>query len=287
MVKRLRFGPAGKPIDLKGADYVKAIEYIAEVEKLDALEYEAVRGVRISEKKALEIRSTAEKYDVKLSMHAPYFINLASPNENTIKRSIERLQAALKAASTMNAYVVVFHVGYYKDNPSKKHAIERAIASLKTVEEWMKSNGINNTWLSPETTGKQTQIGDLNEVVQICKEVDACKPTVDWAHIYARYLGNYIKSVDHVVRVIEFIEKELGIQALKPLHTHFSRIEYGNGGEKEHHTLAEKDYGPDFEIVCKGLVETGVEAVIISESPLLDKDAIVMRNLCCSICQCC
>ncbi len=286
MPSRIRFGPAGKPVDLKNADYVRAIEYIA-AEGLDAMEYEAVRGVRISQKKAYEIRIQAEKYNVKLSMHAPYFINFSSPDREVVEKSKQRLIAALQAASWMNAYVVVFHPGYYKGNPSKQAALNKVIEALREVTEWMRQNGITNVSMSPETTGKKTQVGSLEEVIEICRNVDYCKPTVDWAHLYARYQGMFVRSVDEVVKAIEQIERELGTEAVKPLHTHFSKIEYGEGGEREHHTLAEEGYGPDFRVVCEAYKQVGVEAVIISESPILDKDALVMKKICCEeICYC-
>ncbi|MET1101903.1 MAG: deoxyribonuclease IV [Pyrodictiaceae archaeon] len=280
MPSRIRFGPAGKPVDLKSGDYVKAIEYVAE-EGLDALEYEAVRGVRVSQKKALDIREAAEKYNVRLSMHAPYFINFASPEEDTIRKSQQRLIDAVRAASWMNAYAVVFHPGYYKGNPSKSHALRRTIDSLQPVIDWMKQNNIRNVWIAPETTGKRSQVGDIDEVIAICRELDYSRPAIDWAHLYARHQGQAVITVDYVIQVIERIEKELGSWALKPLHSHFSKIEYGEGGEREHHTLAEEEYGPEFRIVCEAYKETGIEAVIISESPILDKDALVMKRICC------
>jgi deoxyribonuclease-4 len=279
--KKLRFGPAGKPVDLKSADYVKAIEYVAVEEGLDALEYEAVRGVRITQKKAYEIRLAAERHGVVLSMHAPYFINLASPERETIVKSVDRLKASVEAASWMGAYVVVFHPGYYKGNPSRQHALSKVIESLRQVSEWMKQQGIRGVWLSPETTGKKTQVGDIDEVIAICREVEFCKPTIDWAHLYARYQGQFVTRVDDIVSTVERIERELGSSAVKPLHTHFSKIEYGEGGEREHHTLSETEFGPDFRLVCQAYRDLGLEAVIISESPVLDKDALIMKKMCC------
>jgi deoxyribonuclease-4 len=263
---------------MKAGDYVKAIEYIVE-EGLDAIEYEAVRGVRVTRNRAEAIRKAAESHGVVVSMHAPYFLNFASPDERTREKSVERLRAAVQAASWMGAYAVVFHPGYYKDNPSREEALRRTIEALRGVIEYIDSEGIKGVWISPETTGKTSQVGSLEEVIEICRQLDHCRPTVDWAHLYARSEGSYVTSVDHVVEAVELLERELGTRAVKPLHTHFSKIDYGRGGEREHHTLAE-DYGPDWRIVCRGYKQLGVEAVVISESPILDKDAIVMKRIC-------
>ena len=279
MPKKLRFGPAGKPVDFKG-DMLKVPEYLASI-GLDALEYEAVRGVRISESKARKLGEEARRYDIVLSLHAPYYINLASRDEAKLKASIKRVIDSLKAAHWMGAYVVVVHIGYYKDHESRRSALKHAINALKIVEEQAQQLGINDVWIGPETTGKKTQIGSIEEIIEICNSIERCRPVVDWAHLHARALGMHIVKIDDVIKVIDELEKNLDPQALKPLHQHFSRIEYGSGGEKEHHTLSEEEFGPDFRIVCRGLKETGIEGVIISESPILDKDALVMKAICC------
>ncbi|GAB6148685.1 deoxyribonuclease IV [Stetteria hydrogenophila] len=274
---RIRFGPAGKPLDFKGA-IEKAPEYLASI-GLDAMEYEAVRGVRVSEEKARRLGEEAEKYDVKLSMHAPYYINLSSPDEGVVERSLERLRAAMVASDWMKAYAVVFHPGYVKGNKTRREAVDRVVDALARLLEELKGR-VAHPELAPETTGKASQVGDLDEVVEICRRVERCRPAVDWAHLYARREGGFVRSVDEVVKAIEFIERELGSRAVRPLHTHFSKIEYGKGGERRHHTLEEEGYGPDWRIVCRAYIETGIDAVVISESPILDKDALVMKRIC-------
>lgn len=277
------FGPAGKPISMKSSDILKAPQFLREI-GLNAMEYEAVRGVKISESKARAFGEEASKHGVLLSLHAPYYVNLASAKKSIVEDSVRRIIESVQASAWMNSYVVVFHSGYYKDAPSKREALEWVIKSLRKVVDYMSENKIGNTWLGPETTGKTTQVGDLSEVIEIARRVERTRPVVDWAHLYARHGGKLITSVDDVLRVVETIEKELGDYAVKPLHTHFSRIEYSRGGEREHHTLAEKDYGPEFSNVCRALCEAGVDAVVISESPILEQDAIVMRNVCSEVC---
>ena len=274
---RIRFGPAGKPVGFKGP-MERVPAYLAEI-GLDALEYEAVRGVNISEDKARLLGSEASKNDVVLSMHAPYYINLASNEERVLEGSRRRLLQALQASQWMNAYVVVFHPGYYK-GLSPDDAVKRVIRNLKLVLEEADGMGISGPWLGPETTGKTTQVGSLKDIVNICSSLDRCRPVVDWAHIYARERGGIVRSVDEVIEIIDTLEGNLGPEVLKPLHQHFSRIEYGKGGEKEHHPLHEEEYGPEFRHVCAALLQVGVDSVIISESPLLDRDALVMKNIC-------
>jgi len=216
-----RFGPAGKPYGFKG-DMIKAVNYVRK-EGLNAMEYEAVRGVNIKEDKAKALGEEAMKLDVKLSLHAPYYINLSSEDEKVLKGSVRRLVDALKASEWMGAYVVVYHPGYYKGLP-REEAVRKVVNALKEVWNEARSFGVRNVWLGPETTGKTSQVGSLEDIVEICSSSEKCRPVVDWAHLHARSRGEYITSIDDVIQVIEFLEKNLGREALKPLHQHFSKI---------------------------------------------------------------
>jgi len=281
-VPRFWFGPAGKPIALKSADILRAPAFLRDM-GLNAMEYEAVRGVNIREDKARALGNEARANGVKLSLHAPYYINLAG-RRDVVERSIRNLNESVEASHWMGAYVVVFHPGYYKDAPSKKDALKKVIESLKPVVEYREQINAREVWLGPETTGKTSQVGSLEEVIEMALSVEGTRPVIDFAHLYARSGGKFITSKEHVLQVIDFIEKSLGSWALKPLHVHFSKIEYGKGGEREHHNLSEEGYGPDFRHVCSALCETGVDSVIISESPVLEQDALVMLNMCREIC---
>lgn len=280
--KRFWFGPAGKPLSMKSSRIERAPAYLREL-GLDAMEYEAVRGVRISEKKARLLGEEAEKNGIILSLHAPYYINLASPEPEKREASIKRIVDSMIAAEWMRAYAVVIHTGYYKGYKDKREALKVAIQGYREALERLPS-WVTRPSISPEVMGRKASIGDVDEVIEICRELGSrCRPTVDWAHLYARYEGQFVTSVDHVIGVVEKIERELGSRAVRPLHTHFSKIEYGRGGEREHHTLSEKEYGPEWDTVCRAYVETGIQAVVISESPVLEQDAIVMRDHCRSI----
>lgn len=273
MAIRVRFGPAGKPIQYKGA-MLGVPEFLHSI-GLDALEYQAVRGVRISELDAKALGDEAKKYDVALSLHAPYFINLAGSDE-TIEKSIERLVQSARAAKWMGARPIVFHAAYYGGR-GKEGALRSTIDALKKAVELCEAEGIEKPPFSPETMGRDAQLGTVGEVLAICSEVPGAVPTIDWAHIHARGRGS-LKTVDDILKIIEQVEKA-DSSYLKPLHTHFTKVEYGSAGEKKHHTLDEEDYGPDFSIVAQALVQAGVDAVVVSESPILEVDSLKMKEI--------
>lgn len=274
---KIRFGPAGKPITYKGST-LGIPRFLSSI-GLDAFEYEAVRGVKISEIQARKLGEEAERYNIKLSLHAPYFINLSSDKPDTIEKSKQRLIKALKAAYWMKAYVVVFHPGYYLKQ-SHEEAFKKALDALRNIEEQAKDLKIKEVYLGAETTGKISELGSLEEVVRFSQELEIVVPVIDWAHLYARSIGRFVRTMDDVLKIIEKIEKEVGKKAIKPMHTHFSKIMYKEYGEKEHVVLSDKNYGPEFEIVCQALLDVGVDAVIISESPVLEQDALLMKKIC-------
>ncbi|MDM7275390.1 MAG: TIM barrel protein [Thermoprotei archaeon] len=274
---RLRFGPAGVPVDYRGP--VEGVPAFLKSIGLDAFEYEAVRGVRISEEKARRLGSQASNYDIFMSLHAPYYVNLASPQAEVVERSVARVVESMVAAEWMGGEAVVVHSGYYKGNKTREEALERVVGAYVEVLERLPAF-VKKPFIAPETMGKTSQVGGLEETVEICRRVGRCKPCVDWAHMHARSEGGFPRSIDDIVKSIEFIERELGSHAVKPLHTHFSKIKYGKGGEREHVVLSDEKHGPDWRLVCRAILETGVETVVISESPILEKDAILMKKIC-------
>ena len=126
--------------------------------------------------------------------------------------------------------------------------------------------------------GKQSQFGSLEEILKLCEEVEQTQPVIDWAHLHARDKGRF-RTIEDFRKVVEEIENRLGTEAVKDLHCHFTKVEFTEKGEKRHHTLDEAEYGPDFTLLAKVIVEFKLRPVIISESPILDVDAVKMRDI--------
>ena len=280
MADRPRFGPAGVPPSfrrLKAA--LEDVPKLLQKEGLDAFEYQAVRWggkPQIKREVAEKLGSEAEKHDVWLSLHGSYFINFCG-EKNVIEASKQRLIACATAAEWMNAHIVVFHPGFYgKKEP--KEVFRNCLEALKDVVESMKTLGIKKVKIGPETMGKQSQFGSLEEILKLCEEVEQTQPVIDWAHLHARDKGRF-RTIEDFRKVVEEIENRLGTEAVKDLHCHFTKVEFTEKGEKRHHTLDEAEYGPDFTLLAKVIVEFKLRPVIISESPVLDVDAVKMRDI--------
>ncbi|MEM3695169.1 MAG: TIM barrel protein [Candidatus Bathyarchaeia archaeon] len=280
MADRPRFGPAGVPptfriLKAKLEDVPKLLKD----EGLDAFEYQAVRwGTKpqMRREEAEKLGLKAAENDVWLSLHGSYFINFCGEKE-VIEASKQRLIACATAAEWMKAHTVVFHPGFYGKAP-RTEVFKNCLEALKDVVESLEALNIKSVKIGPETMGKPSQLGSLEEILSLCEEVEQTQPVIDWAHLHARENGRF-KTIDDFRSVIEAIENRLGTEAIKNMHCHFTKVEFTEKGEKCHHVLEEESYGPDFAMLAKVIVEFNLKPVIISESPILDLDAIKMRDI--------
>ena len=280
MADRPRFGPAGVPPSFRAMKAALTdVPRLLREEGLDAFEYQAVRwGAKpqVRREEAEKLGSMAKENDVLLSLHGSYFINLCGGKE-TVDASKDRLIACATASQWMGSKIVVFHPGFY-GRKSPREVFKECLEALKDVVERLRALGISDVKLGPETMGKPTQFGSLEEVLALCEQVEQTQPVIDWAHLHARDHGRF-KTVDDFRVVVEEIERRLGTEAVKNMHCHFTKVEFTDKGEKCHHTMDEAGYGPEFEMLAKVIADFKLNPVIISESPVLDVDAIKMRDI--------
>ena len=277
MTENTRFGPAGMPpmFRLMGATTSDVPKLLRE-EGLDAFEYEAVQWgqkPQIKQEHAQKLGEETRKMDVRLSMHGSYYINLAGKKE-IVEASKRRLIACATAADWMGAYVLVFHTGFY-GLFEKDFAFKTCLDTLKEVKAEMQNLGLK-VKLGPETMGRKFQVGSLDEILTINEQIEGTQLVIDWGHLHARGLGA-LKKIEDFRGVAEKVEAQLGTEALRSMHCHFSTIEFNSQGEKEHHTLDEKRYGPDFRLLAEVIADFQMHPTVICETPNLDVDARKMQ----------
>ena len=270
---RLRIGPAGVPHASKKRSTEDGIKTVASL-GLDAMEIEFVRGVKMGAQMAEKVRKVAEELDVSLSVHAPYFINLNSKEKDKAEASIKRILDSARIGYIAGAKGVVVHLGYYGDDSPEEVFRKMKEALERIVEVLQKEN--NPITINPETMGKPSQFGTLEEVVELSKQIPQVLPCVDFAHLHARQRGGF-NSYEEFMKALNYIEKELGKDALHSIHLHVSGIEYGEKGEKEHLNLRESDF--NYKDFVAALKKKGVKGQLIVESPNLEEDALFLKEL--------
>lgn len=260
----LRFGPAGaSPLFYaQGGKSSTAIPAWLAGMGLQAFEYQCSRGVNIGEETARALGAEAARYGISLSVHGPYYINLAAEGE-TRENTKRHLMRSLRAAAWMGARKVVFHPGAAGRN--RAQALARALALLEEVLAEAEAENLAEITLAPETTGKQNQLGALDEVLALCRFGKRVVPTLDFAHLHARE-GGTLTDAAAFRRVLEAVGEALGAAVLRDLHIHFSPIEYTAGGERRHRNLEEEGFGPAFAPLAEAILACGAGGTVICES---------------------
>lgn len=270
---KLYFGPAGIPTTVsKGG--VK--EGMLEVKRLglDAMEIEFVRKIFLDDKSAQEVKKLRHELEIVLTVHAPYYVNLNSADESKVKASAERVLRSAEVGFKAGAWSVCFHAGYYGDSEPES-AYARIKSEVAAIARQLRDEGVE-IWLRPEVLGKPSEFGSLEEVIRLSEEVENVLPTIDFAHLHARGKGA-LRQYQDFAAVLDALESRLGRIALDNMHIHVSGIEYGEKGEIRHLNLTEADL--DYKLLVKVLRDYNVKGVVISESPNLEQDALLLKEL--------
>lgn len=271
MSKRLAFGPAGIPNSTKVLNTLAGIERVHEL-GLGCMEMEFVQGVRISPQGARDAGKLAFKKGIRLSAHAPYFINLNAHEPEKRAASRERIRQTARITALFGGESVVFHPAYYlKDEPDKVYATVKS--NMEQIAAKLKAEGIR-VWLRPEIMGKDSQFGTLEEILQLCTEVEGVAPTLDFAHWHAR--TGKANSYNEFAAMLRKIEKKLGRSALDNMHIHVSGISYGPKGESKHLNFAESDF--KYNELVMALKDYKAGGLVICESPNLEEDAQLLQQ---------
>ena len=262
----LYFLTAGVP--LRAKDYETGFQVLDDM-KLDGLELEFVRGVRISDK-SREVVGSSSKV---ITAHAPFYVNLNAREEEKVEASIQRIIETAQTANSLGGYSITFHAGFYLGE-DKERVYGQIRSQIEIITKELEKTK-NKIWIRPETTGKATQWGDLEEIVNLSKEFETVLPCVDFSHLHARYNG-ISNTYDEFSAIFEKIGNELGQVAIDNFHAHIAGIDYGDKGEKKHLNLEESDF--NYKDLLRAFKTFNVKGVIVCESPNIEDDAKLMKE---------
>lgn len=273
------FGPSGNSENFFEAGLKTSEQSAVWVKNmgLDAFEYSFGRGVLMSEEKAVSIGKAFLENNVKISVHAPYYINFANPDAEMIDKSIGYVIKSAEMVRLMQGNRVIIHPAT-QGKGSREQAYARSLDNFKRLTDVIYSTEMQDLLYCPETMGKMGQIGTIEEIVGICKIDKIYVPTVDFGHVNSREQGSLNTKEDYKER-LSYMIAELGYDKMKHFHIHFSKIQYGAKGEIRHLNFDDEKYGPHFEPLADALIDLNLEPVVICESAgQQDKDALYMKN---------
>ncbi len=245
---------------------------------LNAYEYQCNKGTNIKDETAAKIGEEARKAGIRMSIHAPYYINLSSADERKRNNSINYILKTLQIADRMGADRIVVHPGTVGKS-TREQAMMLALPVLAKALREAGNLGLSGITVCPEVLGKISNLGNLEEILMLCSLDERMIPCVDFGHIHARSLGGLV-SVQDFRMVFDKLENTIGMERTRKLHIHFSRVEFTSAGERKHHTLADTEYGPEFELLARVLFERNIEPVVICESKdRMAEDACILKEI--------
>lgn len=270
MINKLNFLTAGIPLKTEPKSYENAFTILDEMH-LDGLELEFVHGVRMSEISQDTVKKESKNFVI--TAHGPYYINLNAKEPEKIDASIKRVIDTAFMAQKVGAYSITYHAAFYMGN-DKKIVFDRVKKQMERVIEVIEKEGIN-LWIRPETTGKSTQWGDLDEVIALSKEFKQVLPCIDFSHLHAR-MGGGINSYNDFCNILERIGNEIGQYALENFHAHLAGIDYSAKGERKHLNLEESDM--NYKDLLKALKKFDVKGALVCESPNIEEDCQLLKS---------
>jgi len=285
------FGMAGFPPNFFDSPLGKKRDNVfkwAVEQGIDAIELQCTYGIRMTDEQAEKYLELAKEHNIYLSIHAPYYISLASLKPEVVQRSKAEIKKAFILAEKLDISRIIFHPGGGFDG-DREAGISRIIQALNEIEKDLNTDKVR---IYPEIGGKINQLGSLDEIIKICKKVKYARPCIDFAHLHAREMGS-MDSAEKMIEVLKRIEKELGREILEETHFHVYPIEYANGGEKRHRAYGEKkesdqislfgeedEYLPRARDYIMALKEMNLKPVTICEAhDTQDEGAILMKKI--------
>lgn len=252
----IRFGSTGLGSTERAESTLSQLKEIG----VDALEIPFTYQVYLDEYSAEKLATYAKKNKIFLSIHAPYYVNLNASTPEKRKQSMQRILQSCKIGHLLNGKKktpIVFHPGYYGED--KELAFQNIQESIDILLEEIEHHGWN-VELCPETMGKINVFGNIDEISKLVK-LTGCSFCLDFAHILAR-------------------EKTIDLKRIKKLfpqrkwHCHFSGINYGEKGEKNHELTQDIDW----QNILKDLPKSK-SITIICESPSPIEDTLRGKEL--------
>ena len=284
----LKLGPAGVPLSCKGRTIVEGMDDIT-VLGLETMEIQTVRQVQPHHfDQYWQAGILSHKTDFEMNVHGPYYGELLGSRRER-NRTLSKMESSMQVGKIVNARHMVCHVGPYGEYDPGTEANEEVANILAGVVERVKSiwgqegeeedyaafpwvHKAEPTLVAVETSGQQELWGTVEEVLEVCNHVPGTVPVLNMAHIHARGHGRLKTSEDYA----ELFDQARETFGGKTFYCHFAGVEHRMGNAQHYTQIKKSDL--KFEPFAEYLAEEGdwMDITIISDSPLLEHDAMYM-----------
>jgi len=275
----VKFGPAGNCKTFYDEGYKRTLEAPVWLKNngLDAYEYSFGKGITLPDDTAKAIGEEMQNNGISFSIHAPYYINFATPTDEMAEKSYGYVLESLRKLRIAGGNRLVVHPAS-QGKMTREEAVELCKKRLHILKEKIIEAGYTEMYICLETMGKSAQIGTYEEILDFCTIYDKYIPTFDFGHINALTQGSLKTRMDYQ-HIIDRSIEVIGLDKTRIAHVHFSKIEFSTKGEIKHLTLEDDIYGPEFGPLAEIIKENNFDWVVISESKeYMGRDAIELRE---------
>lgn len=276
----IKFGVAGNSRSFYDEGYTQTLEAAkwCKDRGIDVFEYSFGRGINLNEKTAKNIGERFREEGLEMTVHAPYYINLANPDPEMIQKSYGYILSSLKKVKDFGGERVVVHPAT-QGKMERQDAVKLMVENAKGLIDVLDREGYGDGYkVCFETMGKMAQLGTPEEIIEVCKLDPRFYPCVDFGHINAREQG-VLKNALNYNTLIQKMEDFLPKHKVFDMHVHFSKIEFGAKGEVRHLTFEDKIYGPDYEPLMEIFHKKGMSPYVICESDGTQaEDTVTMKK---------
>jgi len=237
------------------------------IEKGDVL-YSLASGIAGDYHELEELGDLARELDIELTLHTPYYMDLADA-DGLAQKSVQSVIWGGMLAEAMRAPIVITHLGMFGELDPKE-ALNRIAKNLRTVRDAYKKAKIHSR-LGIEASGRTEVVGSLDEILTLVKNAKGVLPVLNFAHVHARGFGLF-KRPEDFDDVLSKVEK---VSDGGHIHAHFSGVEHADGNELRYTPIKKGDLR--FEPLAECLLDDDYDLTIVSSSPLLEHDAMYMK----------
>lgn len=162
-------------------------------------------------------------------VHAPYLINLCSPDKNKREFAIKILTSEINRTFMLGFNLLVLHPGNHMTQSIYEAINHIANGINKALHDTLNTNVI----IAIETmSGKGTEIGrkleELKAIIDLVKNKNRIGVCIDTCHMHE---AGY--NITNCQNILELFDKEVGLNFLKVIHLNDSKNEMG--AKKDRH----------------------------------------------------
>ena len=196
------------------------------------------RGWKYGPLKSEEARLFVEKLErYKISpavAHMPYLPNLATPDEETYKKSCEILRVQLERCAQLSIPYLVTHLGSHLGR-GVEFGFQRIIRALNNALS--ETSGNSTIILLENTAGAMNSMGssfeNIKHIIDGVKEGKRVAVCFDTCHAFAS--GYDLRTAEAIRTTLDRFDRVLGLENLKAIHLNDSKGDINSNLDRHEH----------------------------------------------------